>query len=57
MLVNEQDIVLEARVQVGLQAEMDDNWVMVAVDVGINSVEALEELAQKRWKCLREWNT
>ena len=33
MLVNEQNIMLEARVQVRLQAELDDDRVMVTVNV------------------------
>ena len=45
MLVDEQDVVLEASVQVRFQAQVDDDLVVVAVDVGVDAVKALEELA------------
>jgi hypothetical protein len=45
MLINEEDIVLEAGVEMWFEAQMDDDGVVVAVDVGVNAVEALEDLA------------
>ena len=44
MLVNEQDIMLEAGVEVWLETKMNDDWVVVTVDVGVDSVEPLEDL-------------
>ena len=45
VLINEEDIVLEAGVEMRLQTEMNDDLVVVAVDVCVNAVEALEQLA------------
>lgn len=45
MLVDEEDVLLEARVEVGLEAELADDGVVVAVDVGVDAVHALEDLA------------
>lgn len=56
MLINEEDVLLEAGVQVGFQAELSDDWVMVAVDVRVDTVHALEDLAHKSWERLGEWN-
>lgn len=36
----------EARVQVWLEAQMDDNGVVVAVNVRVHSVQSLEDLAK-----------
>lgn len=57
MLVNEQDIVLEAGVEVGFKTKFTDDWVMVAVDMRIDTVHALEDLSNHARKRLREWNT
>ena len=54
MLVNEEDIVLEARVQMRLEAEFDDNGVVVAVDVGVDTVEALEHVSDESRERLGE---
>ena len=48
VLVNEEHILLEAGVEVWLEAQFADNGVMVAVDVGVNAVHALEDLAHQR---------
>lgn len=45
VLVDEEDVLLEARVEVGLEAELADDGVVVAVDVGVDAVHALEDLA------------
>lgn len=57
MFVNEEYIVLEAGVEVGLETEMHNHWVVVAVNVGIHSVETLEDLAQETGEGFREGNT
>lgn len=50
MLIHEEDIVLEAGVEVRLEAELDDDWIVVAVDVGVDAVEALEHCAEEGWE-------
>jgi hypothetical protein len=57
MLVNEQNVVLEACVQMWLEPQLNDDRVVVAVDVGVDTVETLEHVANERRECLREWNT
>ena len=47
MLVDEQHVVLEARVQMRLQPQLHDDRVVVAVDVRVDAVQALEELADE----------
>lgn len=44
MLVHEQYVMLEASIQVRLEAKLQDHWVVVAVDVGVNAIEPLKEL-------------
>jgi hypothetical protein len=44
VLIDEQDIMLEAGVEMWLQTQVDDDWVVMAVDVGVDSVESLENL-------------
>lgn len=46
MLVNEENVVLEARVQMWLKTQVDDNGVVVAVNVRVHSVQALEDLTK-----------
>jgi len=57
MLVHEQDVVLEARVEMWFQSQLKHNRVMVAVDVSIHSVQPLEHLADESWEGLWEWHT
>lgn len=47
VLIDEQDVVLEAGVEMCLQAQLAHNWVVVAVDVCIDAVHALEYLADQ----------
>lgn len=43
-LFHKQDVVLEAGVEVGLEAKTADDAVVMAVDVGVDSVQTLEDL-------------
>lgn len=43
---------LKARVEVGLKSELDNDRVMMAVDVRIDSVKPLENLTDEYRKCL-----
>lgn len=54
VLVDEEDVLLEARVEVGLEAELADDGVVVAVDVGVDAVHALEDLAHRLREGFRE---
>lgn len=45
VFINEQHVLLEARVQMWLQAELADHRVMVAIYVRIDTIHALEDLA------------
>lgn len=57
MLVNEKNIVFETGVQVGLQTKLAHHRVVVAVDVSIDTVHALEYLPNHAWEGLRKRDT
>src|SRR2546421_13085450 len=52
VLVHKQDVVLETRVEMRFETQVAYDGVVVAVDVGVDSVEPLEELAQGGRKML-----
>lgn len=54
VLIDEEDVLLEARVEMGLQAKLADDGVVMAVDVGVDAVHALEDLADERGERLGE---
>ena len=54
MLVDEQHILLEAGVQMRFQAKLTDDRVVVAVDVCVDTVHALEYLSNQRRESLWE---
>lgn len=56
MLIDKQHVVLEAGIEMRLETQRDDDRVVVAVDVGINAVEALEDLAEECWEGFWEGN-
>lgn len=47
VLVDEEHVLLEAGVEVRLEPELADHGVVVAVDVGVDAVHALEDLAHE----------
>lgn len=57
MLINKQHVVLEASVEMWFQAQLDNDRVVVAVDVGVDSVKALEDLTDQGWECFRKGYT
>ena len=57
VLINEEDIVLEASVQMGFKSKFTDDRVVMAIDVRVNTVHSLEDLTNHGRKCLWEWNT
>ena len=44
----------KACIKMRLKAELNDDWIMVAVDVSIYSIKSLKKLADKSRKCFRE---
>lgn len=57
MLVDEENIVLEAGVEMWLEAQVDDHRVVVTVNVSIYTVHSFENLANEIGKCLRKRDT
>lgn len=56
MLIDEEDIVLEARIQVWLKSKVNDDGIMMAVNMGVHPVESFEHLTDKGGKCLWKAN-
>lgn len=54
MLIDEENVVLEAGIQMRLEAQVDDDWVVVTVDVSVDTVEAFEHLPEEAWECFWE---
>jgi hypothetical protein len=54
MLIDEENIVLEAGIEMRFKPQLDDDGVVVAVDVGVDAVEALEHVADEGWEGLGE---
>jgi hypothetical protein len=54
MLVDEQDIVLEAGIQMRLKTQMHNHRVVMAVDVRVDAIQALEYLADSGRKVFGE---
>jgi hypothetical protein len=50
MLVDKEDIVLEASIEMGFKAKLTDDRVVVAVDMCVDSVHALEDLPNHAWE-------
>lgn len=56
VLIDKQDVVLEAGVQVRLEAEVYHDRVVVAVDMSVDSVQTLKDLAEETRESLGERN-
>jgi hypothetical protein len=56
VLVYEEDVMLEAGVEMCLESELANNRVVVAVYVGIDAIHSLEDLPDHAWEGLREWD-
>jgi len=50
MFIDEQDVMLEARIEVRLESQFDNDRIVVAVYVGIYSVQTLEHITEKCWE-------
>ena len=46
MFINEQDIMLKARIEMRFKSQMHNDWIVMAVDVRVDSVEAFEQLTE-----------
>jgi hypothetical protein len=46
MLIYKQYVMLEARIQVWLEAKVDDDRIVVTVDMGIDAIHAFEDLEE-----------
>jgi hypothetical protein len=57
MLINEQNIVLEAGIEMRFEAQLNNNRVVVAVDVCVDAVETFKDISEEGGKRLREGNT
>jgi hypothetical protein len=57
MLIDEENVVLEACVQMWLKSKLNNNRVMVTVYMRVDSVESLEKLANQDWECFWESDT
>jgi hypothetical protein len=57
VFIDEEHVVLEAGVQVRFESQMDDDRVVMAVDVGVDTVEAFEDLAEEAGESLWERDT
>lgn len=47
---------LEAGVEMWFKTKVHHNRIMMAVDMGVNTVQALEDLTQKARKTFGEWD-
>ena len=57
MLVDKEDIMLEASVEMRFEPKLHDDRIMVTVNVGIYPIQSLKELANQGGKSFRKWNT
>jgi len=56
MLINEQNVVLEACIEVSLEAEFANDWVVVAIDMCVYTIHSLEDLPDHARKGLGKGN-
>ena len=54
MLIDEEHVMLETSVEVRLEAQLDNYRIVVAVNVSVHSVKALEDLAYQGRECFGE---
>ena len=57
MLIDEENIVLEASVEMGFETELTNYGIVVAVDVCVNTIHAFENLADHAGERFRERDT
>lgn len=57
MFVHEQNIVLEARIEMRLQSQVHDHRVVMTIDVRVYAIQALEDIADGLWEVLGKGHT
>lgn len=57
MLIDEENIMLEASIEMSLETKFPDDRVVVAIDVCVDTVHPLEYLANHAWERLGKWYT
>ena len=57
MLIDEEDVVLEACVEVSFEAKFTNDRVVVAIDVSVDAIHALEYLSNHAREGFWEWDT
>lgn len=57
MLVHKQDVVLEAGIEMWLEAELHNHRIVMAVDVSVDTIESLEHLTNSCGKSFWERHT
>lgn len=55
--MNEEDIMLEACIEMRFKAKVEDNRVVVTVNMCINAIQAFKHLADESRKCFRKRHT
>jgi hypothetical protein len=56
MFIDKQDVMLEAGVEMGFEAEVYYYRVMMAVDMGVDTIQTFEDLAEETGEGLGEWD-
>jgi hypothetical protein len=57
VLIDEEDVVLEAGIEMSLESQLANNWVVVTVDVGVHTVHPLEDLLNHAREGFGKWHT
>jgi hypothetical protein len=57
MFIDEEDIMLETRIEVSLQPKLANYRIVVTVDMCVNTIHPLEYLTDHAWEGFWEWNT
>jgi hypothetical protein len=57
VFIHEEYEVLETCVEMWFEVELKHNWVMVAVNVSVDTVQTLEHVPDETGECLWEWYT
>ena len=57
MFVDEKHVMLEASIEMRLQTKVDNDWVVVAVYMGVDTIESFEQLPDQGRECFGKWYT
>jgi hypothetical protein len=56
VLINEENVMFEASVEVSLETKLTNNGIMVTIDVGVDAVHPLENLSNHAGEGFWEWH-